>query len=399
MEVQRSILFRFRLILTFLRPDFSKPRPVQMKKALITGITGQDGAYLAEFLLKKGYEVHGVKRRSSLFNTDRIDHLYQDPHESHIRLKLHYGDLTDSTNLIRIVQEVQPDEIYNLGAMSHVKVSFDTPEYTANADGIGTLRILEAVRILGLTEKTKIYQASTSELYGLVQEVPQSEKTPFYPRSPYAVAKMYAYWITVNYREAYGMYACNGILFNHESPIRGETFVTRKITRAVSKIALGLQDIVFLGNLDAQRDWGHAKDYVEAMYLILQQEKPEDYVIATGVTTYVRDFVRMAFAEVGIELEFRGEGVEEKGFVKQCQNPEYQLEIGKQVVAVDPKYFRPTEVELLIGDPTKAMTKLNWKPKYDLKGLVNDMMASDLALFKRDKYLQKGGHPILNYYE
>lgn len=399
MAVRRPFLFRFRLILTFLRPDFWKPRPVQMKKALITGITGQDGAYLAEFLLKKGYEVHGVKRRSSLFNTDRIDHLYQDPHESHIRLKLHYGDLTDSTNLIRIVQEVQPDEIYNLGAMSHVKVSFDTPEYTANADGIGTLRILEAVRILGLTQKTKIYQASTSELYGLVQEVPQSEKTPFYPRSPYAVAKMYAYWITVNYREAYGMYACNGILFNHESPIRGETFVTRKITRAVSKIALGLQDVVFLGNLDAQRDWGHAKDYVEAMYLILQQEKPEDYVIATGVTTYVRDFVRMAFAEVGIEVEFKGEGIEEKGYVKQCNNPEYQLEVGKQVVAVDPKYFRPTEVELLIGDPTKAMTQLNWKPKYDLKGLVNDMMTSDLALFKRDKYLQKGGHPILNYYE
>lgn len=370
-----------------------------MKKALITGITGQDGAYLAEFLLKKGYEVHGVKRRSSLFNTDRIDHLYQDPHESHIRLKLHYGDLTDSTNLIRIVQEVQPDEIYNLGAMSHVKVSFDTPEYTANADGIGTLRILEAVRILGLSEKTKIYQASTSELYGLVQEVPQSEKTPFYPRSPYAVAKMYAYWITVNYREAYGMYTCNGILFNHESPIRGETFVTRKITRGVSKIALGLQEMLFLGNLDAQRDWGHAKDYVEAMYLILQQEKPEDYVIATGVTTYVRDFVRMAFSEVGIELDFVGEGVEEKGIVKACHNPEYQVPIGKTVVAVDEKYFRPTEVELLIGDPTKSMTQLGWKPKYDLKALVNDMMTSDLALFKRDKYLQKGGHPILNYYE
>jgi GDPmannose 4,6-dehydratase len=313
-----------------------------MKKALITGITGQDGAYLAEFLLNKGYEVHGVKRRSSLFNTDRIDHLYQDPHETHIRFKLHYGDLTDSTNLIRIVQEVQPDEIYNLGAMSHVKVSFDTPEYTANADGIGTLRILEAVRILGLVEKTKIYQASTSELYGLVQEVPQSEKTPFYPRSPYAVAKMYAYWITVNYREAYGMFASNGILFNHESPIRGETFVTRKITRAVSKIALGLQDTIFLGNLDAQRDWGHAKDYVEAMYLILQQDVAEDYVIATGVTTYVRDFVRMAFSEVGVELEFKGEGVEEKGYVKNCANPEYQIEKGKVVVAVDPKYFRPT---------------------------------------------------------
>ena len=370
-----------------------------MKKALITGITGQDGAYLAEFLLNKGYEVHGIKRRTSLFNTDRIDHLYQDPHESHIRFKLHYGDLTDSTNLIRIVQEVQPDEIYNLGAMSHVKVSFDTPEYTANADGIGTLRILEAVRILGLTDKTKIYQASTSELYGLVQEVPQSETTPFYPRSPYAVAKMYAYWITVNYREAYGMYACNGILFNHESPIRGETFVTRKITRGVSKIALGLQDKLFLGNLDAQRDWGHAKDYVEAMYLILQQEKPEDYVIATGVTTYVRDFVKMSFQEVGIELEFKGTGVDEIGYVKSCQNPDYQLETGKAVVAVDPKYFRPTEVELLIGDPTKSKTKLGWKPKYDLAALVKDMMNNDLELFKRDKYLQKGGHKIMNYYE
>jgi len=370
-----------------------------MKKALITGITGQDGAYLAEFLLAKGYEVHGIKRRSSLFNTDRIDHLYQDPHETNIRFKLHYGDLTDSTNLIRIVQEVQPDEIYNLGAMSHVKVSFDTPEYTANADGIGTLRILEAVRILGLNEKTRIYQASTSELYGLVQEVPQSEKTPFYPRSPYAVAKMYGFWITVNYREAYGMYACNGILFNHESPIRGETFVTRKITRGVSKIALGLQDKLFLGNLDAQRDWGHAKDYVEAMYLILQQPEPEDFVIATGITTYVRDFVRMAFDEVGIELEFRGEGVDEVGYIKACHNPEYQLETGKAVVAVDPKYFRPTEVDLLIGDPTKAMTKLNWKPKYDLPALVKDMMSSDLSLFKRDKYLQKGGHKIMNYYE
>lgn len=370
-----------------------------MKKALVTGITGQDGAYLAEFLLSKGYEVHGVKRRSSLFNTDRIDHLYQDPHEKNIRFKLHYGDLTDSTNLIRIVQEVQPDEIYNLGAMSHVKVSFDTPEYTANADGIGTLRILEAVRILGLNNKTKIYQASTSELYGLVQEVPQSEKTPFYPRSPYAVAKMYAYWITVNYREAYGMYACNGILFNHESPIRGETFVTRKITRAVSKIALCLQDALYLGNLDAQRDWGHAKDYVEAMYLILQQPEPEDYVIATGVTTYVRDFVRMAFMEVGIELEFTGEGANEKGMIKACHNPDYQVEKGKVVVAVDPKYFRPTEVDLLIGDPTKAKTKLGWEPKYDLKALVNDMMTNDLDLFKRDKYLQKGGHKIMNYYE
>lgn len=370
-----------------------------MKKALITGITGQDGAYLTELLLNKGYEVHGIKRRSSLFNTDRIDHLYQDPHDKNIRFKLHYGDLSDSTNLIRIIQEVQPDEIYNLGAMSHVKVSFDTPEYTANADGIGTLRILEAIRILGLVEKTKIYQASTSELYGLVQEVPQSEKTPFYPRSPYAVAKMYAYWITVNYREAYGMYACNGILFNHESPLRGETFVTRKITRAVSRIAMGLQEKLFLGNLDSQRDWGHAKDYVEAMYLILQQEKAEDFVIATGVTTRVREFVRMAFAECGIMVEFKGEGVNEVGFVTACNNPEYQVAIGKEVVAVDSRYFRPTEVELLIGDPTKSKTQLGWEPKYDLKMLVNDMMTADIKLFKRDTYLQKGGHKIMNYHE
>ena len=370
-----------------------------MKKALITGITGQDGAYLTELLLNKGYEVHGIKRRSSLFNTDRIDHLYQDPHDKNIRFKLHYGDLSDSTNLIRIIQEVQPDEIYNLGAMSHVKVSFDTPEYTANADGIGTLRILEAIRILGLVEKTKIYQASTSELYGLVQEVPQSERTPFYPRSPYAVAKMYAYWITVNYREAYGMYACNGILFNHESPLRGETFVTRKITRAVSRIAMGLQEKLFLGNLDSQRDWGHAKDYVEAMYLILQQEKAEDFVIATGVTTRVREFVRMAFAECGIVVEFKGEGVNEVGFVAACNNPEYQVAIGKEVVAVDSRYFRPTEVELLIGDPTKSKTQLGWEPKYDLKMLVNDMMTADIKLFKRDTYLQKGGHKIMNYHE
>ncbi|MFN8416774.1 MAG: GDP-mannose 4,6-dehydratase [Cytophagaceae bacterium] len=370
-----------------------------MKKALITGVTGQDGAYLSELLLDKGYEVHGIKRRSSLFNTDRIDHLYQDPHEKHIRFKLHYGDLTDSTNLIRIIQEVQPDEIYNLGAMSHVKVSFDTPEYTANADGIGTLRILEAVRLLNLTKKVKIYQASTSELYGLVQEVPQKETTPFYPRSPYAVAKMYAYWITVNYREAYGMFACNGILFNHESPLRGETFVTRKITRAVSRIALGLQKDLFLGNLDAKRDWGHAKDYVEAMWLILQQKAPEDYVIATGVTTTVRDFVTMAFAEIGVELEFKGKGVKEVGVVKKCKNPEYKLKIGQKVVAVDPKYFRPTEVELLIGDPTKAKKKLKWKPKYNLKSLVKEMMAADLALFKRDQYLTKGGHKIFNYFE
>ncbi|MBY0427482.1 MAG: GDP-mannose 4,6-dehydratase [Cytophagales bacterium] len=370
-----------------------------MKKALITGITGQDGAYLADLLLDKGYEVHGMKRRSSLFNTARIDHLYQDPHEKNIRFKLHYGDLTDSTNLIRIIQEVQPDEIYNLGAMSHVKVSFDTPEYTANADGIGTLRILEAIRILGLGKKTKIYQASTSELYGLVQEVPQSEKTPFYPRSPYAVAKMYAYWITVNYREAYDMFAVNGILFNHESPLRGETFVTRKITRAVARIVLGMQEKVFLGNLDSQRDWGHAKDYVEAMWLILQQEVPEDYVIATGVTTRIRDFVRMAFAEVGVKLEFKGKDEQEVGVVAACSNPLYQLPIGKEVVAVDKKYFRPTEVDLLIGDPTKSMTKLGWKPKYDLKALVEEMVAADLELFKRDKYLMDGGHTVYSFNE
>ena len=370
-----------------------------MKKALITGITGQDGAYLAELLLKKGYEVHGIKRRSSLFNTDRIDHLYQDPHETNIRLTLHYGDLSDSTNLIRIIQQVQPDEIYNLGAMSHVKVSFDTPEYTANADGIGTLRLLEAIRILGLEKKTKIYQASTSELYGLVQAVPQSETTPFYPRSPYAVAKMYAYWITVNYREAYGIYACNGILFNHESPLRGETFVTRKITRAVAKIAMNLQNVLFLGNLDAQRDWGHAKDYVEAMYLILQQEVPEDYVIATGVTTRVREFVRMAFKEVGVEVEFKGEGADEKGYVVSCSNPDYQLETGKQVVAVDPKYFRPTEVDLLIGDPTKSKTKLGWVPKYDLQMLVSEMVAADVEHFRKEKLLKDYGYAIKNQFE
>jgi len=349
-----------------------------MKTALITGITGQDGAYLAELLLEKGYMVHGIKRRSSLINTDRIDHLYQDPHEKNVRLKLHYGDLTDSTNLIRIIQETQPDEIYNLAAMSHVKVSFDTPEYTANADGIGTLRILEAIRILGLEKKTRIYQASTSELYGLVQEVPQSEKTPFYPRSPYGVAKLYGYWITVNYREAYGMFACNGILFNHESPLRGETFVTRKITRAVAAIATGHQGCLYMGNLDARRDWGHAKDYVEAMWRILQQDEPEDFVIATGVTTTVRDFITMAFGEVGIELEFKGEGVNEKGYIASCSNPDYQLEIGKQVVSIDPAYFRPTEVELLIGDSTKARTKLGWEPKYDLKGLVKEMVETDL---------------------
>ena len=370
-----------------------------MKKALITGITGQDGAYLAELLLKKGYEVHGIKRRSSLFNTDRIDHLYQDPHEYNIKFKLHYCDLSDSTNLIRIIQQVQPDEIYNLGAMSHVKVSFDTPEYTANADGIGTLRLLEAIRILGLEKKTKIYQASTSELYGLVQAVPQSETTPFYPRSPYAVAKMYAYWITVNYREAYGIYACNGILFNHESPLRGETFVTRKITRAVSKIALNLQNTLFLGNLDAQRDWGHAKDYVEAMYLILQQETPEDYVIATGVTTRVREFVRMSFKELGIEVEFRGKGINEKGYVVSCANPDYQVETGKEVVAVDPKYFRPTEVDLLIGDPTKSKTKLGWEPKYDLQMLVSEMVQADVDHFRKEKLLKEYGYTIKNQFE
>lgn len=370
-----------------------------MKRALITGITGQDGAYLAELLLSKGYEVHGIKRRSSLFNTQRIDHIYEDPHEKNIHFRLHYGDLSDSTNIIRIIQEVQPDEIYNLGAMSHVQVSFEEPEYTANVDGIGTLRILEAVRLLGLTEKTKIYQASTSELYGLVQEVPQSETTPFYPRSPYAVAKLYGYWITVNYREAYKMFAVNGILFNHESPLRGETFVTRKITRAVARIALGLQDKVFLGNLDAQRDWGHAKDYVEAMWLILQQDVAEDYVIATGQTTRIREFVRMAFAEVGVELEFKGEGVDEKGIVVKCTNPAYQLEAGREVVAIDARYFRPTEVELLIGDPTKANTKLGWIPKYDLPALVKDMVAADVELFKKDQLLESSGHRVMNYFE
>jgi len=349
-----------------------------MKTALITGVNGQDGAYLAELLLEKGYMVHGIKRRSSLINTQRIDHLYQDPHDKDVRFRMHYGDLTDSTNLIRIIQETQPDEIYNLAAMSHVKVSFDTPEYTANADGIGTLRILEAVRLLGMTKKTKIYQASTSELYGLVQEVPQKETTPFYPRSPYAVAKLYAYWITVNYREAYGMFACNGILFNHESPLRGETFVTRKITRAVAAIVLGFQDKVYLGNLDARRDWGHAKDYVRAMWLILQQEEPEDFVIATGTTTSIRDFIKMAFAEVGVEVAFKGEGAHEKGYVVSCSNEEFQLEAGKEVVAVDAAYFRPTEVELLIGDPTKSKTKLGWEPVYDLAALVKEMVASDV---------------------
>jgi len=362
-----------------------------MKVALITGITGQDGSYLAEFLLKKGYFVHGIKRRSSSINTDRIDHLYQDPHEVNVCFKLHYGDLTDSTNLIRIIQETQPDEIYNLAAMSHVHVSFDTPEYTANADGIGTLRILEAIRILGLEKKTRIYQASTSELYGLVQEVPQSEKTPFYPRSPYAVAKMYAYWITVNYREAYNMFACNGILFNHESPVRGETFVTRKITRAAANIVLGQQNCLYLGNLSAQRDWGHAKDYVEAMWLILQQEQAEDFVIATGVTTTVRDFVKMSFSELGIEVEFSGKDEQEKGVIIDIDEDKCKslgidptaMKFGQTVVKVDPKYFRPTEVDLLIGDPRKANTKLGWKPKYDLAGLVNEMVLSDLELMRK----------------
>ena len=353
-----------------------------MKTALITGITGQDGAYLAEFLLRKNYIVHGIKRRSSLINTDRIDHLYQDPHINHPNFILHYGDLTDSTNLIRIVQETQPDEIYNLAAQSHVQVSFETPEYTANADGVGTLRLLEAIRLLGLADKTRFYQASTSELYGLVQEVPQKETTPFYPRSPYAVAKLYAYWITVNYREAYGMFAVNGILFNHESPVRGETFVTRKITRAVAKIALGHDEVLYLGNLDAKRDWGHAKDYVEAMWLMLQQELPEDYVIATGITTSVREFVRMAFEELGIELEFSGEGLEERAVVRSCSHPDFQLPVGKQVVAVDPRYFRPTEVDLLIGDPSKARTRLGWQPRYDLQQLVSEMVQSDLELFR-----------------
>jgi GDPmannose 4,6-dehydratase len=369
-----------------------------MKIALVTGITGQDGAYLSELLLSRGYEVHGIKRRSSLLNTDRIDHLYQDPHEKNVRFKLHYGDLTDSTNLIRIIQQVQPDEIFNLGAMSHVQVSFETPEYTANADGIGTLRILEAVRLLGLANKTKIYQASTSELYGLVQEVPQSERTPFYPRSPYAVAKMYAYWITVNYREAYNMYACNGILFNHESPLRGETFVTRKITRGVARIAMGMQEKLYMGNLDARRDWGHAKDYVEAMWLILQQEKAEDYVIATGITTSVRDFIRMAFAEAGIELEFTGKGVDEKAIIKSVA-PGVVVKPGQEVVAIDPRYFRPTEVDLLIGDPTKAQQQLGWKPKYDLSALVKEMVAADIELFQREKLLKDAGFKVLNQFE
>jgi GDPmannose 4,6-dehydratase len=363
---------------------------MERKKALITGITGQDGAYLAELLLSKGYEVHGIKRRSSLFNTDRIDHLYQDQHEEGVKMTLHYGDLTDSTNLIRLVQQIEPDEIYNLAAMSHVHVSFETPEYTANADGTGTLRLLEAIRILGFEKKTKIYQASTSELYGKVQEVPQSETTPFYPRSPYAVAKLYAFWITKNYREAYGMYACNGILFNHESPLRGETFVTRKITRAAAKISLGLQDKLYLGNLDAQRDWGHAKDYVEGMWLMMQQEEADDYVLATGKTYSVKYFCELAFKHVDIELEWKGEGVDEKGIDKKT---------GKVLIEVDPKYFRPTEVDLLIGDPSKAKAKLGWENKHSLEQLVEEMMAADVALFKKDKYLMAGGHKVINYHE
>ncbi|HBL72920.1 MAG TPA: GDP-mannose 4,6-dehydratase [Bacteroidales bacterium] len=381
------------------------------KTALITGITGQDGAYLAEYLIKKGYVVHGIKRRSSMFNTDRIDHLYQAPWEKNRNMILHYGDLTDSMNLTRIIGEVKPDEIYNLAAMSHVKVSFDTPEYTANADGLGTLRILEAVRLLDLTQKTRIYQASTSELYGLVQEVPQKETTPFYPRSPYAVAKLYAYWITVNYREAYGMHASNGILFNHESPLRGETFVTRKVTRAVSRIALGMQDSVFMGNLSSKRDWGHAKDYIKAMYLILQQDQPDDYVIATGVTTTIRDFIALAFKEVGVTINFEGDGVDEKGHVVDVDQAMFAATVGSEyleaftkrigqtVIGVDPAYFRPTEVELLIGDATKARTKLNWEPQYDLEALCSDMMRSDIKLMKKETYLREGGYRIMNYFE
>lgn len=370
-----------------------------MKKALITGVTGQDGAYLSEFLLNKGYTVHGLKRRTSLFNTDRIDHLYEDPHIENQKFILHYGDMTDSTNLIRLIKEIQPDEIYNLAAMSHVRVSFEMPQYVADTDGIGTLRLLEAVRLLGLEKKTKIYQASTSELYGKVQEVPQTEKTPFYPRSPYAVAKMYAYWITVNYREAYGLFASNGILFNHESPIRGETFVTRKITRAVSRIALGLQDKMYLGNLDSKRDWGHAKDYVRMMWMILQAEKAEDWVIATGRTTTIRDFVKMAFSYIGVELEFKAKGINEVAKIKSCSNKNYQLEIGKEVLSIDERYFRPTEVDQLIGDPTKAKEKLGWEAEITLEELVEEMMSSDIKLFKKEKYLKDGGFLISNYFE
>ncbi len=381
------------------------------KVALITGITGQDGAYLAEYLIKKGYIVHGIKRRSSLFNTERIDHLYQDPHIENRNLILHYGDMTDSLNLTRIIGEIQPDEVYNLAAMSHVKVSFDSPEYTANADGIGVLRLLEAIRLLNLTKKTRFYQASTSELYGLVQEIPQKETTPFYPRSPYAVAKLYGYWITVNYREAYDMHASNGILFNHESPLRGETFVTRKITRAIARIAMGMQQKIFLGNLSAKRDWGHAKDYVRAMHAILQQDEPSDYVIATGITTTIRDFLIMSFAEIGVTLDFQGEGVnetallnniDEKVFNKKVGEAflaNFKQRIGEQLVGIDPVYFRPTEVELLIGDATKAQTRLNWKPEYDLPALIEDMMQYDIKLMKRESYLKDGGYSVLNYFE
>jgi GDPmannose 4,6-dehydratase len=381
------------------------------KTALITGVTGQDGAYLSEYLIKKGYTVHGIKRRASLFNTDRIDHLYQDPQLEDRNLILHYGDMTDSMNLTRIIGEVQPDEIYNLAAQSHVKVSFDTPEYTANVDGLGTLRILEAVRLLRLVPKTRIYQASTSELYGLVQEIPQKETTPFYPRSPYAVAKMYAYWITVNYREAYNMFACNGILFNHESPLRGETFVTRKVTRALSRIALGIQEEVYMGNLSSKRDWGHAKDYIKAMYLILQQDLPDDYVIATGVTTTIRDFISKAFCEIGVNIEFKGEGIYETGIIESIDTNVFvnkigepylapiEKRIGEKVVKVDPKYFRPTEVELLIGDATKARTKLSWEPKYTLDTLIEDMMAGDVKEMKKEAYLKEGGYRIMNYFE
>ena len=369
------------------------------KVALITGITGQDGAYLAELLIEKGYTVHGIKRRSSLFNTERIDHLYQDPHKENRNLILHYGDMTDSTNLIRIIQESQPDEIYNLAAQSHVKVSFETPEYTANSDAIGALRLLEAIKLLGLTDKTNFYQASTSELYGLVQEVPQTEKTPFYPRSPYAAAKLYAYWITVNYREAYGIHASNGILFNHESPIRGETFVTRKITRAAARIALGMQDKLFLGNLSAKRDWGHAKDFVEAMWLMMQQDEPDDYVIATGLTTEVRVFVKQTFAMLGIEIEFEGKNENEFGKIINIKNDDIKLKPGTKIIEVDPKYFRPTEVDLLIGDASKAKEKLGWEPKYDITTLIKDMVHSDLELMKREKHIAKGGYKTLNNYE
>ncbi|GAB6008112.1 GDP-mannose 4,6-dehydratase [Bacteroidia bacterium] len=381
------------------------------KVAFITGVTGQDGAYLSEFLIKKGYTVHGLKRRSSMFNTDRIDHLYQDPHDENRNMILHYGDMTDSMNLTRIIGDIQPDEIYNLAAMSHVKVSFDVPEYTANADGIGTLRVLEAVRLLNLTHKTRIYQASTSELYGLVQEIPQKETTPFYPRSPYAVAKLYAYWITVNYREAYGMHASNGILFNHESPLRGETFVTRKVTRAVARIALGLQKKVYMGNLSSKRDWGHAKDYIKAMYLILQQDTPDDYVISTGITTTIRDFIRMSFLEVGVKVDFRGENENEQGYVTEVNEQKFsevvgadyldgfKKRIGEAVVGVDPAYFRPTEVDILIGDNTKSRTKLGWEPLYNLETLCQDMVVHDVELMKKEEYLKNGGYRILNYFE